>query len=65
MSSDTLGVGKSHLGFMNFNDRQMFQDIDENPINFQYVKPIHSEKEWVDIGKEGPRIIVTSMASME
>lgn len=34
MSRDTLGVGRSHLGWMNFQDNKVFQDIDENPINF-------------------------------
>ena len=34
MSTDTLGVGRSHLGWMNFKDNKIFQDIDENPINF-------------------------------
>ena len=42
MSTDTLGVGRSHLGWMNFKDNKIFQDIDENPINFKYIKAIHS-----------------------
>lgn len=70
MSRDTLGVGRSHPGWMNFKDNKVFQDIDENPINFQYVKEIFSISEYRDVlNQEGefeaPRVVVTSMVSMD
>jgi hypothetical protein len=46
MSRDTLGVGRSHLGWMNFQENQVFQDIDENPLNFQYVKEVFTLEEY-------------------
>lgn len=64
MSRDTLGVGRSHLGWMNFQDNKVFQDIDENPINFQFVQDIFTVDEYRKI-EEGPRVIVTSLASLE
>lgn len=70
MSRDTLGVGRSHLGWMNFQDNKVFQDIDENPINFQYVKEMFQLNEYrqliIQEGEyEGPRVVVTSMTSFE
>lgn len=64
MSTDTLGVGRSHLGWMNFKDNKIFQDIDENPINFKYIKAIHSLDELKEY-MNGPRVIVTSLSSFE
>lgn len=64
MSTDTLGVGRSHLGWMNFKDNKIFQDIDENPINFKFIRAIHDMKEFEEF-KGGPRVIVTSLASFE
>ena len=35
MSRDTVGVGRSHLGWMNFTDSSKIQqDLDDNPLNF-------------------------------
>jgi len=70
MSRDTLGVGRSHLGWMNFQDNKVFQDIDENPINFTFIREIFSLQEYRDIlmqdGEyEAPRVVVTSMVSFE
>ncbi|CDW72718.1 cleavage and polyadenylation specificity factor subunit 2-like [Stylonychia lemnae] len=64
MSRDTLGVGRSHLGWMNFQDNKVFQDIDENPINFVYVAEIFSIGEYRQL-EDKPRVIVTSLASFE
>ncbi len=64
MSRDTLGVGRSHLDWMNFKDNKVFQDIDENPINFQFVKEIFTLDELRKL-EEGPRVVVTSLASFE
>lgn len=71
MSRDTLGVGRSHLGWMNFSEQhQVYKDIDENPLNFQYVKEVFSLEEYHQLvnsvgESEGPRVLVTSMASFE
>jgi cleavage and polyadenylation specificity factor subunit 2 len=70
MSRDTLGVGRSHLGWMNIQDNKVFQDIDENPINFQYIREVFTLKEYRQVINaegdfEGPRIVVTSMNSLE
>lgn len=70
MSRDTLGVGRSHLGWMSFQDNKVFQDIDENPINFQYVKELFTLEEYKQLAmttgdSDSPRVIVTSMASFE
>lgn len=69
MSRDTLGVGRSHLGWMNFQDNRVFQDIDENPINFKYILDVFSldeyKKKVIASGEpmDGPRVVVTSAAS--
>jgi len=63
MSTDMFGVARSHLGWMNFKDNKVFQDIDENPITFTYVRPLHRVDDLV--GFTGPRVIVTSLSSME
>ena len=46
MSRDTFGVGRSHLGWMNFQENKVFQDIDENPLNCQYVKEVFTLEEY-------------------
>jgi Cft2 family RNA processing exonuclease len=71
VSRDTLGVGRSHLGWMNFQDNKVFQDIEENPINFKYILDVFSLEEYHKKVKssgenlDGPRVIVTSSASFE
>jgi len=37
MSIDTIGVAKSHLGWMQIKQANVFED---NPFNFRYIEPI-------------------------
>ena len=64
MSKYTLDVAKSHLNWMNF--KGGFEEIDDNPFAFKYVKAITSIPELVqEIQARKPRVIVTSAASLE
>jgi len=45
MAKESLDVAKSHLNWMNFKGRHYYQDIDDNPFVFNFVKPICSIKE--------------------
>lgn len=45
MSKETLDVAKSHTSYMNFKDNNIYADIDRNPFNFNFIKPILSLKE--------------------
>ena len=70
MSKETIDVAKSHTSWMNFKDNSQFQDIEQNPFNFQYVKAITKYEEfrnmayWPETNRLKPLIIITSMASM-
>mmetsp|Transcript_16185 Transcript_16185/g.11401 ORF Transcript_16185/g.11401 Transcript_16185/m.11401 type:complete len:126 (-) Transcript_16185:203-580(-) len=63
MSKETLDVAKSHTSYMNFKDNNIYSDIDKNPFNFNFIKPILSLKELAEY-KGQPKVIVTSMASL-
>ena len=70
MSKETIDVAKSHTSWMNFKDNSQFQDIEQNPFNFQYIKAITKLEEyrnmayWQETNRLKPLIIITSMASM-
>lgn len=70
MSKETIDVAKSHTSWMNFKDNSQFQDIEQNPFNFQYIKAITKLEEfrnmayWPETNRLKPLIIITSMASM-
>ena len=64
MSKDTLDVARSHLNWMNF--RGGMQDIDDNPFNFRYIKPITNYRDLLaELDQKKQRVIVTSSASLE
>ena len=46
MSKETIDVAKSHTSWMNFKDNSQFQDIEQNPFNFQYIKAITTLEEF-------------------
>jgi Cft2 family RNA processing exonuclease len=69
MSKETLDVAKSHTSWMNFKDNSQFQDIEQNPCNFSYVKTITKLEEFKSRatnpdGSMKPLIILTSVSSM-
>ena len=69
MSKETIDVAKSHTSWMNFKDNSQFQDIEQNPFNFRYVKAITKIEEfrqmaYTESSRLKPLIIITSMASM-
>jgi len=69
MSKETLDVAKSHTSWMNFKDNSQFQDIEQNPCNFSYVKTItkleeYKERAFNPDGTAKPLIILTSVSSM-
>lgn len=62
-------MAKSHTSWMNFKDNSQFQDIEQNPCNFSYVKTITKIEEYREraINPDGtikPLIILTSVSSM-
>ena len=71
MAVETIDVAKSHTSYMDFKDNsQLFADIEKNPFNFQFVKPVNTLDEYHQLAydrqtnKIKPLVVITSVPSM-